>query len=766
MSTDLKLYNSAPSFTSVPKPSVFASRFYNGVEPASQLPEILFVTSCPPRECGIATYTQDLVHALKNQFSNAFSCTFCALESDTEIHDYNPKPKYTLNTDQRNSFAKVAFEINRDKKISTVVIQHEFGFFSHKEHDFSLFFNSITKPLVFVFHTVLPKPNPGLKLKVIDMANAAASLIVMTQNAAQILMADYGIGPAKIKVIPHGTHLASTPNKQALKEKYNLVGKKILSTFGLLSANKGIEVSINALPAIIKKQPEVMFLVLGKTHPTVVKHEGEKYRTMLEEKVKALGIGAHVKFVNEYLPLPILLEYLQLTDIYLFTSTDPNQAVSGTFSYAMSAGCPIISTPIPHAKEVLSEDTGMFFDFENSSQLADAAILLLTKQSLGQTLSLNALHQMAPTAWENVAISHAKFFESLNPSIKLAYKIPLINLKHIKNMTTSTGIIQFSKIGQPDIASGYTVDDNARALIAMSLLYKNNGDISLLASINTYLDFLKLCIQPNGIFINYIDKFKRATAQNESENLEDSNGRAVWALGLVVSLRGILPNHLCVDAEDMLEKVLPNLVHVHSTRSMAFIIKGLHYQNPQHPLIKTLADRLVQMYRHERTDDWCWFENYLTYGNSVLPEALLCAYFDTNNATYKNIAKEAFDFLLSKIFIHEHITVISNKGWLHSNTITEVQVGGEQPIDVAYTIMALEKFYEVFKTNEYRRKAIVAFNWFLGENHLHRIVYNPCTGGCYDGLEEYSVNLNQGAESTLSYLMARLSIVNIITPGP
>jgi glycosyltransferase involved in cell wall biosynthesis len=730
-----------------------------------QLAEILFITSYPPRECGIATYSQDLINAINNKFDNTFNCTICALESDSEQHVYKQTPCHILNTDQNNSFAKMAFAINRNDNIQLVVMQHEFGFFAKKEVEFKLFFETISKPIVFVFHTVLPNPDSKLKIKVQDMSTIASSIIVMTNNAAKILVDDYQVPVYKITVIQHGTHLIPTIDKEQLKKQYNCSNRMILSTFGLLSSSKGIETTLDALPDIIKQHANVLFLILGKTHPTVAKNDGEVYRNMLQEKVNYLQLQNHVQFVNEYLHLPKLLSYLQLTDIYLFTSKDPNQAVSGTFSYALSAGCAIVSTPIPHAKEILQNDCGIIVDFSSPHQISTAVIGLLDDESARKNLSLNGLHKMAPTAWENAAIAHAKLFQSLiTDSINLNYKLPEININHVQRLTTAIGMIQFSNIDQPNIKSGFTLDDNARALIAICKVYTSSATPYTLNLIQIYLQFIKKCLQPNGQFLNYVNEHQQFTKQNYSENLEDSNGRAIWALGYFSSLSDLLPKHLIIEASNILQKAIPNLINIHSTRAMAFIIKGLHYEGntTNLPLIKILADRLVQMYKHESKNDWLWFEDSLTYGNSLLPEALLCAFISTNNTTYKNIAKESFDFLLSKIFTGNKINVISNKGWMLKNDIAKAEIGGEQPIDVAYTVIALEKFYTVFKKEVYKQKAIIAFNWFLGENHLHQIIYNPCTGGCYDGLEATSVNLNQGAESTISCLMARVSIEAIL----
>jgi hypothetical protein len=555
-------------------------------------------------------------------------------------------------------------------------------------------------------------------------------------------------------------------DKKLLKEKYELTGKHVLSTFGLLSSGKSIETTLDAMPAIIEDHPDVLFLIIGKTHPSVVKQEGEKYRAMLEAKVIELRLERYVRFVDRFVPLPELLEYLQLTDIYLFTSNDPNQAVSGTFSYAISCGCPIISTPIPHAREVLKNDAGIIIDFQNSGQLAHAAINLLDDEELRSNIGSNALHRMSSTAWENAAISHAMLLAKIAGSeISLSYAMPEINLDHIKKMTTEFGMIQFSKINHPDIGSGYTVDDNARALIAMCKHFELTMDGADAKYITIFFDFLKHCLQPDGRFLNYVNEERAFTEQNYETNLEDANGRAVWALGYLNSIGALLPRALALEAESVMEIALSHVDEIHSTRAMAFIIKGLYLYNMDHPsdrntgLIREFADRLVQMYQSERDGDWHWFESYLTYANGIIPEAMLCAWSVTGDPLYREIARSSFAFLLSKTFQGNEIKVISNKSWLQkTNDSSPAAIWGEQPIDVAYTILALKKFYDVFKDRDYLDKMRASFNWFLGSNHLHQIIYNPCTGGCYDGLEENYVNLNQGAESTVSYLMARLTL--------
>jgi glycosyltransferase involved in cell wall biosynthesis len=729
----------------------------------NELPEILFITSYPPRECGIATYSQDLIKAINNKFSNSLSIKVCALESNGTVYPYPKEVKYILKTSKAESYKNLTLDINNNDRIKIVMLQHEFGFFKLQENAFMQFLLEINKPIVIVFHTVLPHPDEKLKSKIKAIGTICNSIVVMTNTSAEILATDYNIVPEKISVIAHGTHLVAQINKNTLKLKYGLQGRKILTTFGLLSSGKSIETTLEALPAIVKKCPEVMFLIIGKTHPEVVKSEGEKYREMLEQKVIQYNLQNNVIFINKYLALSDLLEHLQLTDIYLFTTNDPNQAVSGTFVYAMSCGCPIISTPIPHAKEVLTKDTGIIFDFCNSKQLAESVIGLLNNEALRKSISSNTLQKIVSTAWENSAVAHARLFARIaEPKITLKYKLPEINLNHLKQMTTKTGIIQFSKMNQPDINSGYTLDDNARALVVSCMYFKLNVDENILFDIHKYLNFIKFCQQPSGNFLNYVDQDLNFTDQNNLVNLDDSNGRAIWALGYLISMKKDLPDEIITKAKTIFDKSLVMISTVHSTRAMAFTIKGLYYyhsaiENSENIyLLKTLANRLVQMYKHESELDWEWFEDYLTYANSILPEAMLYAWLLTNNSAYKEIAVESFDFLLNQTFNINGIEVISNKKWLKKGDKAEPY--GEQPIDVAYTIMTLSKFYNTLHFENYRTKMEIAFNWFLGKNRLQQIVYNPCTGGCYDGLEENNINLNQGAESTISYLMARLTI--------
>jgi glycosyltransferase involved in cell wall biosynthesis len=740
---------------------------YSVHEREEVLPEqsgILFISSYPPRECGIATYTRDLIKAIENKFSQSFSIQVCAVEAKSESFVYDQNVRYILEATDAPKYLELARSINQSPDISIVVLQHEFGLYkSSRGDDLLQMLEILTKPVVIVFHTVLPGPDENHKMLVKRMVDRCLEVIVMTKTSKDVLCRDYSIPADKVEVIQHGTHLVSNNNKALLKAQYDLSGKRVLSTFGLLSSGKGIETTLDALPSIVKTNPEVVFLVIGKTHPEVVKQEGETYRQMLEQKVAALELSDHVRFINQYLDTSVLLEYLRLSDIYLFTSTDPNQAVSGTFSYAMSCGCALISTPFPQAREILDENTGILFDFRQSDQLASGINKLLDDRSLMENFSLNTLHKAAPSAWENSALLHAKLFEkTLGRKDSLEYSLPMINLSHLRHMTTDFGLIQFSKINQPDILSGYTIDDNARALIAVCMHYELRGDPGDIELIRTYLDFILFCQQVDGRFQNYVDESRQFTSQNDTTNLDDANGRTIWALGYLLSLSGLFPEELINKAEQIFERALTQASYMFSTRAMAFTIKGLYYHQKvtrsteNVNLARLLASRVVQMYRHESSSDWPWFEGYLTYANSILPESMLYAGLLLKQDHYMEIAKESMRFLIAQTFNQRGIEVISNRNWRLRGE--QVNSFGEQPIDVAYSVLTLSLFYDVFGDSDYRQKMITAFNWFLGANRLNAIVYNPSTGGCYDGMEEDHLNLNQGAESLVSYLMARLCI--------
>ncbi|WP_372767132.1 glycosyltransferase [Lutibacter sp.] len=723
--------------------------------------KVVFVSSFPPTQCGIATFTQDLMTAINNSFNQTIKCVVCNLTDKPIISSIIP---FSLNPKIKEEYKSTALRINNDTSVKLVHIQHEFGLFGGEYGNYLLdFLENINKPVVFTFHSVIPNPDMGLKTFVKMLASYANIIFVMTKKSKNILTEQYQISEEIIDYTPHGTHVVNYENPSEAKRKFNLENRSILSTFGLLSPGKSIETAIKAMPEIIKHTPDVLYLIIGKTHPNTIKNNIDEYRNYLESLVLELNLNNNIRFIDRYLETSELLEYLKATDIYLFTSKDPNQAVSGTFVYALSCACPIIATSIPHTKELLANNTGILYDIGNYEQLADATKQLLSNGDLRKSMAFAAYEKTRESSWENVAIKHANtYWELIDENNAIHYNYPPIKLDHLKKMTTNVGIIQFSKISEPDSTSGYTLDDNARALIAMCLHYQLYGEQESLYYLTKYLNFIQRCQTSSGTFVNYIDENNHEHIKNNYINLEDSNARAIWALGTVISSKAYLPKEIIDLATFCFMDSLPWVKNILSPRSIGFVVKGLYlYYGVTKDrriafVIEKLVKNLITDYDESSTVDWKWFENYMTYANSILSEALLYSYLITGKQVHKKIAIESFDFLLSKMFVNDQFRTISNKGWCQKGV--EPNQYGEQPIDVSYAVLTLDLFYKTCNDSRYEVLKEKAFSWFLGKNHLHQMMYNSITGGCHDGLEKSNVNLNQGAESTICYLMARLAM--------
>ncbi|MBF4516659.1 glycosyltransferase [Flavobacterium sp. ANB] len=727
--------------------------------------KIVFLSTFPPTQCGIATYTQDTIKGITDVFGKSIACEICEL---VDKPNANSTQAFTLNTKNREDYTRVAEEINADENVKLVHIQHEFGLFSGNYGDHLLdFLNVIKKPVTFTFHTVLPGPNDELRTFVKLLLSYSNSVFVMTNRSEEILINDYEIPKEYITTISHGTHVVVYEAPETAKAKFGIEDRTVLSTFGLLGEGKNIETGLRALGKIVENTPNALYLIIGRTHPNLIIDGVDTYREKLESIVDELNLHNNVRFINQYLETEELLEYLQATDIYMFTSKDPNQAVSGTFSYAMSCACPIVASKIPHTKEVLTEDSGILVDIGDENQFAQAAIKLLNDENLREEMGKNAFRKTRASSWENIGIAHMNTYKKLmDKSSDVKFSYPSIQLAHVKKMTTELGIIQFSKISIPDLESGYTLDDNARALVAICMHYKLTEDKDDLPYILIYLDFIERCQKPKGNFMNYVDQNNREhIEQNEEVNLEDSNARGIWALGTVVSIGNILPESITKKASKCLLNSLKWAESIQSPRSIGFATKGLYLYHNAVPnlyvaaIINKLNAKLLSNYEIHATKDWKWFENYMTYGNGILPESMLYAYLVTNKPIYKKVALESLDFLISKTYNGDNFKVISNNGWYHKDS--EPHGYGEQPIDVSYMIQTLNSFYSAFKNPEHKQQMKIAFNWFLGKNHLNQIMYNPVSGGGYDGLEKENVNLNQGAESTVCYLTARLIMENL-----
>ncbi|RMD59084.1 glycosyltransferase [Candidatus Parcubacteria bacterium] len=730
--------------------------------PISKSPCVLFVSSFPPRECGIATFTQDLVQAIDKHFSRQIKTRVLAInDNGTSFYNYPKKVAMQLNETEIEDYINCAHEINKSADIKVVNIQHEYGLFGGDWGDYLLpFLELLHKPIVVTFHTVLPRPNDKLLSVTRAIAQKAAQIVVMTQNSAQVLNRYYKIPKSKITIIPHGVHSIPFPNKKKAKAKLNLTGHVILSTFGMLNRDKGIEYAIEALPELVSEYPNLLYLILGATHPIVRRHEGEKYRNKLKRLVMQLKLKDNVKFYNKYLSLEELIDYLKATDIYLSPTLNPKQAVSGTVSYALSCACPVITTKNQYAKGVISENRGMLVRFRNAADIKNALKQILEDKTKERYMQKNAYLFSRKMAWVNVASAYFKVFNTTAKIVpRRQDKLPPFNLKHLKTLTDDFGIIQFARLTKPDPHSGYSLDDAARALLVVARYYRQNSHPSILNLVKIYLKFIKFTQKRSGKFHNFVSHQKTIIKTSESE---DALGRAVWALGYVVSASH-LPTPIRKTASQILNKALPWTKKLHSLRAIAFSLLGINCLAQKDKkylkLINQLANKLVKHFNKNATPTWQWFENCLTYSNYKLPESLLVSFQATGNPIFKKVGEQALKFIIGITFEKNKFVPIGQDGWYFKGG--KRSYFDQQPEETAAAVEALVVAHQTTKDKEYKKLAETAFAWFLGKNHLHQMIYDESTGGCYDGLAKFSLNFNQGAESTIVYLLARLIIEEI-----
>ncbi len=723
--------------------------------------KVCFLSNFPPKECGIATFTRDLVKSMNKRFNPILKSKVIALNEKTEFCNYDKEVIMNIYTDSPDSYAETAKKVNELKDIKLVCIQHEFGLFGGVFGENLIgFLENIEKPVVIVFHSVLPNPREKKRETVRKICGKSSAVIVMAKSAIGILNQDYGIEKAKIHVIPHGIPNVPLYSNEEMKNKLNLNGKIILSTFGLLSRGKGLEYMIKALPKLVEKYPNLLYLIIGETHPVVRKNEGEKYRNKLIRLVNRLGLNDNVRFYNRYLSLQEIINYLLATDVYICTNLEKNQIVSGTLSYAMGCGRAVVSTPSTYAKEILADGRGMLAKFKNPESFAECIDRILSDKVLRKETERSAYHLGRAMIWQNIAYRYLNLF---NKVVKLREEItkkyPRLKLNHLINMSDNFGVIQFAKDYTPDKESGYTIDDNARALITTVLHHSLSGSKKSLELSRIYLNFLEHAQEKDGYFKNNFYN------KNEKKDIysQDAFGRAIWALGYTI-YKG-KDQKIREQALKIFKKACKRINRIKDLRARAFTILGLYYYTKRYKeqskinKIKRLADSLISSYKHNSNKEWHWFEKKITYSNSKLPEALFLAYKLTDNKKYFEVAEKTLHFLSEIVFINDEIAPIGENGWFSENG--ERAFFDQQPVDVSSMIQTCLTAYGLTGNKYYYERAILAFNWFLGRNCLKQMVYDENTGGCYDGLSKNNLNINQGAESTISYLIARLMLEEV-----
>lgn len=722
---------------------------------------ILFLSTYPPRECGIATFTQDLATAMNNRFNPVTKSKIIAInENETSFYHYPEIVHCQIAGNELRDYAGLAEKINKQENIKIVNIQHEFGIFGGKMGDYLIpFLQVIEKPVVTTFHSVLPQPQKHIKKLVHFISDHSHALVVMNQRSAEILKKDYQLPKNKIHLVPHGIPDTTFDSTAEFKKKFHLEGKIILSTFGLLSPGKGIEYAIRALPRVVKQHPEIVYLVLGETHPMHRKLHGEKYRNFLNREVDRLHLQDNVKFYPKYLSLEEIIEYLKATDIYLSTPLEMSQSVSGTLSYALGCGRPVISTATEYAKYIIDKDNGILVKPKNSQAVSKAILKIVSDGQMLSRMSKNAYANTRKMIWSNVAASYFNVYKKFAKIGTEEKKFPKIKLDHLIRLTNNFGLIQHANYEKPNIKFGYSTDDNARALIFLGEYYKYFPENATMDLIKKYLKFLEFVQAKDGSLSNIVNSKK----QLDRTKTDDVQGRGIWALGYILSLDN-LPQEIKKPAKKIFKKLLRTLKFIKAPRARAFAIIGLYYHLKRLPrrllhrsLYKTFmkfSDAQVKFYRESSTDDWHWFEDNLTYSNSKLSECLFYAYDLTKNKKYLDVAQKSLKFLSQITFENGQYTPIGQNGWFHKSN--HRSYFDQQPEDTASMVQTKIAAHKITGYKHHLKDAFIAFQWFLGKNYLKQMVYNEVTGGCHDGIGQYTLNMNQGAESTLSYLMARL----------
>jgi len=724
---------------------------------------ILYLSTYPPRQCGIATFTQNLRQAVDQQTPRGVGARVIAINKDkTKYYQYSRQVLHQVVEGSEYDFIEMAERINVMDNVKIVHVQHEFGLFGGEYGGVVLsFLGHLKKPAVVTFHTVLPHPEKGYLDMTKQVSGLVDHIVVMNKTAKHLLHSVYGIDEKKMTIIPHGIPNIAPYDQQKAKERIGYSERFLLSSFGLLNPNKGLEVVIDALPTLVKKIPSVLYLIIGQTHPDIIEQHVEQYRKTLRDRVQKNGLEEHVKFYNEYLSEKDIIKYLQATDVYISASTQPDQIVSGTLSYAIGAGKAVVSTPFLHAKEYAESGLCRLASFNNPKSFSQQIQTLLSNKEERHELEEHVYAETRHMTWENVGLAHATLYNKITPLTDSAddgRKLPRIRLDHLLRLSDDFGVIQFSKRISPDRASGYSVDDGSRALIALCTHWSVFKKRAVFPFMDTYVQFIDYVQDRDGTIHNMVSIDRVVDTKDWSR---DAHARTMWSLGYLMNTKG-LPRPFKERASTMFEKSLKVLSKLDTPRSISFAIAGMYFMNKQHKqphLIKKIivcADELVARYQDHSQQDWHWFEEHLSYSNSKLSEALFYAYAATGVDEYKKVAVESFDFLREHTIYDGVFHPIGQDGWYVRGK--ERATHDQQPVDVAAMVQTCLIAYQLTKKEQYKREAEIVYSWFLGKNVLQQMMYDSATGGSYDGLHTDRVNLNQGAESTIVHILARLAL--------
>jgi len=738
--------------------------------------KLAYISTYPPRECGIATFNHNLMRAIGSNFperNGLLKGDFVVALNDSEDitqYEYPEEVKYIVRQNHQKDYIRAANYINTSTA-DAVILEHEFGIYGGESGIYILpLINRLEKPLISILHTILKDPSYVQRVIIREIAEQSAKIIVMSNRALEFLTSIYDIPVEKIQIIEHGVPDLEAPEDNPVKNLTPFKNHRVLLTFGLISRNKGLETVVRALPRIVKNHPDVMYVVLGNTHPGVIKSSGEEYRDHLKTLANQLGVAQNLAFVNKFVAEEELIQYLSACEIYVTPYLNEAQITSGTLSYAIGAGAAVVSTPYWHAQELLDDNRGRLFDFKNADALAEIVNELLDQERVITEMRQNAYEYGLHTRWPVVGAEYIKVAQEacyehdyrdkiLKNSIVDPEIMPKFSLAHVLRLTDDTGIVQHAKYGIPNLKEGYCLDDNARALIMALMAHKRSGSREAFELLPIYLSYIHYMQTDDGNFRNFMS-FSRQYLDDVGS--EDSFGRTIWSLGYLIA--NATSNSYKEFATEVFQRSFPHFRSLTFLRGMANTIIGISLYLQMNPTDEGMVNELIRLteplmeaYDKNHTDNWHWFEETMTYDNAILPLALLHSSQITGNEHVKTVALRAMEFLDNLTLSSGYLTPVGNEGWYTRGG--KFPLYDQQAIETMAMVLMHFQAYQLFRKPEHIEKMFLCYKWFLGENSLRAPLYDHETKGCCDGLLPTGINRNQGAESTLAYLISHLTVV-------
>ena len=732
--------------------------------------KIAIVGDCLPRKCGIATFTHSVYRALTGA-SVGNDCFIVAVNDVSEGYAYPPEVRFEIAEQDLRSYRRAADFLNLTDT-DVVCVQHEFGIYGGPagSHILTLL-RDVQLPVVTQLHTILEEPSVEQRRVMNELTSLSTRIIVMSDRGRRILEETYAVPPDRLDVIPHGVPDMSFVDPNFYKDQFGVEGKQVLLTFGLISPAKGIETVIRALPEVIKKFPEMVYIVLGATHPHLLREQGETYRLSLERLATELGVRKQVIFYNRFVGFEELKDFLGVADIYITPYLNPDQTTSGTLSYAFGCGKAVISTPYWHAEELLADGRGLLVPFRDSDAIAQALISLMTDDVRRHAMRKQAYLLGRGMIWSQVAELYSSSFERARlergngVSTPLPHKplehepreLPPLRLEHLRSLSDSTGIYQHAKYTLPNFKEGYCTDDNVRALQLLVML-EESGDFTpeVKALATCYASFINYAFIPETCRFHNFMSFERTWLDEDGS--DDCLGRTLLALGACVgrSRRDDL-RHWAVD---LFKLALPSVPRTTSPRAWALGIKAIHEylrtlsgDRTVNLMRDALTKQLLEAFNETATQEWPWFENVLSYDNASLPHAMILSGRWSQHNEALDVGLRSLRWLMGVQTAEAgHFRPIGSNGFYKKGH--QRATFDQQPLEACASVAACIEAWSATQDRFWLGEAWRAFSWFLGGNDLHLTLYDARSGGCFDGLRDDSVNQNQGAESTLAFLLA------------